>query len=1138
MLSIKSYRSLLAITLIFVGFVALFSLEASPVRTAQAPTDYIRHVRNFDADNIGALNPVGLTFSPISANFLVLEANASPSNSNIISVSPLEIRYDSVPIEAAVADPINMTFDSKVGRLLILDSESDELIEIEAASDGSLLPNTLTRHDVQHFGIQNPQGMTIDPLSGHLFVVDEPGPRLIQIEPDSGQGFDNAVISVVGLESTGLEDVRGLAFDPTSTNLHIYSAGDQEITEIDQSGQVLLSRDLSQFEFGSLQAMVFAPSGDSTDDPSHLNLYVADSGSTPVGSEQLATADYESAVSGADYQIFAPVAVAFSGGGGDNRHRAGTIIEFSLTEPISVRTKYASSSVQATLVQTINTYQWSPPSPDSAGIVYLPDSDSLLISDSEVNEMTIFTGVNMFGATLTGGLFDTWSTLAFSNEPTGVTLNTTNGHLFISDDTGTRAVYELNPGPDGLYDTADDTSSYFVTSNFGSSDPEGVTYASSLGVLFVVDGVNSEVYRVAPGSNGLFDGVPPGGDDQVTSFDTMALGLHDPEGIAYNSDTGSLYIAGDMGGYDTLLEVTNTGIFLQTIDVSAANAKYLSGLAFAPSSDNPNARSIYIADRGRDNDQDPNENDGKVYEMALPISGPVAPVANDDNASTIVGTAVTIDVAANDTDVNNNLDPNSANSVCANCTEPTGGLLTDNGDGTITYTPIGDYSGADTFVYEICDTDPLCSTGTVYVSVAPNLPPQANNDTANTTAGLQITIDVAGNDSDPNGNLDPSTTNTDCATCTTPPNGVLFNHGDGTFDYTSNTNFSGIDNFVYQICDTNGACATATVTITVSETPDSLYISTVSDVNIGGVTYADEDILVFDTTTETWSMHFDGSDVGLNAGGQEIDALHINTDGSILLSLGKSGNIAGFGAVDDFDILRFIPTSTGVDTAGTYEMYLDGEDVGLTGEDIDALGFTTDGRIVVSFRGSFTIDGISGNDEDLLAFTASSLGPTTSGSWEFYFDGSDIALDNASTEDTNGIWIDDLGDIQLTVRGAFEVPGVAGDGADIFVCEPLSLGSVTDCNFRMFWDGSTYGLNGEISGIFMNSQQPNDPPQANDDNPGTDEDTLVVINVAGNDSDPDGNLAPNSANTACATCTLPADGSLANNGDGTFDYNP
>ena len=51
-----------------------------------------------------------------------------------------------------------------------------------------------------------------------------------------------------------------------------------------------------------------------------------------------------------------------------------------------------------------------------------------------------------------------------------------------------------------------------------------------------------------------------------------------------------------------------------------------------------------------------------------------------------------------------------------------------------------------------------------------------------------------------------------------PNNGTLVNNGDGTFDYTPELNFVGVDSFIYEICDAEVSplCDTATVTITVT----------------------------------------------------------------------------------------------------------------------------------------------------------------------------------------------------------------------------------------------------------------------------------------------------------------------------------
>jgi len=223
------------------------------------------------------------------------------------------------------------------------------------------------------------------------------------------------------------------------------------------------------------------------------------------------------------------------------------------------------------------------------------------------------------------------------------------------------------------------------------------------------------------------------------------------------------------------------------------------------------------------------------------------------------------------------------------------------------------------------------------------------------------------------------------------------------------------------------------------------------------VPFDDEDILVYDTATDLWSLYFDGSDIGLN--GADISAFALMPDGSILMSFNVAFNVPGLGKVDDSDIVHFTPISTGVNTAGSFSLYLVGADIGLTknSEDIDAIGFTPDSRLVISTIGSYNVTGASGNDEDLLVFN------TDNNSLSLYFDGSDVGFNNASSEDINGVCIDpDTNQIYLTAVGSFTIPGISSSGEDIFICTPGSLGTSTSCTFQSYWIGSLNGFAGEV----------------------------------------------------------------------------
>ncbi|MGL5805583.1 MAG: hypothetical protein ACRC11_09090, partial [Xenococcaceae cyanobacterium] len=123
--------------------------------------------------------------------------------------------------------------------------------------------------------------------------------------------------------------------------------------------------------------------------------------------------------------------------------------------------------------------------------------------------------------------------------------------------------------------------------------------------------------------------------------------------------------------------------------------------------------------------------------------------------------------------------------------------------------------------------------------------------------------------------------------------------------------------------------------------------------------------------------------------------------------------------------------------------------------------FTTDDRLLISTQGSVTVTGVSGQDEDLLAFDATSLGASSSGTWSLYVDGSDVGLGDNDGEAINAAWVNDNGDIYLSTEGAFNVVGASGDSSDITAFVPNSLGSNTSGTFDLFWDGSENGFTGE-----------------------------------------------------------------------------
>src|SRR5262249_9484441 len=98
--------------------------------------------------------------------------------------------------------------------------------------------------------------------------------------------------------------------------------------------------------------------------------------------------------------------------------------------------------------------------------------------------------------------------------------------------------------------------------------------------------------------------------------------------------------------------------------------------------------------------------------------------------------------------------------------------------------------------------------------------------------------------------------------------------------------------------------------------------------------------------------------------------------------------------------------------------------------------------------------------------TPSSLGDNTDGTWELYFDGSDVGLEDRTDEDIDALIIRSpdvpgaMPILYLSTLGNFDVPGVSGAGEDVFSFEPTSLCPDTAGTY-----GPGLGLQGSLFGL-------------------------------------------------------------------------
>ena len=237
-------------------------------------------------------------------------------------------------------------------------------------------------------------------------------------------------------------------------------------------------------------------------------------------------------------------------------------------------------------------------------------------------------------------------------------------------------------------------------------------------------------------------------------------------------------------------------------------------------------------------------------------------------------------------DPDGNLDLNSLTFLSS----PANGTLTKIEGDLFRYIPNPGFLGREMFQYQICDTDNLCASATITIDVIrENHAPVANDDTASTVLGVEITIYVADNDSDPDGNLDRSYIIINRLDTT---RGTVSMVGDAVL-YVPDPTYIGTDSFLYQICDTAFTCSNiATVTVTVIALNNSPNCSAAHPsisiiwppnqnmipIQILGVTDPDGDSLSMRITDITQNE----ADRGLFGGDRYPDSSGINDSSALL----------------------------------------------------------------------------------------------------------------------------------------------------------------------------------------------------------------------------------------------------------------
>jgi hypothetical protein len=209
--------------------------------------------------------------------------------------------------------------------------------------------------------------------------------------------------------------------------------------------------------------------------------------------------------------------------------------------------------------------------------------------------------------------------------------------------------------------------------------------------------------------------------------------------------------------------------------------------------------------------------------MVFPVNDP--PVANDDTVAIQEDTlALTIDVLANDTDIDNvgryiYLDTFTVTAV----SQGTNGSVAINPDSTLTYSPRANFYGNDVFTYIISDDKGRTDTATVNVTVnmVNDAPTITSAPVTTATVGALYTYDVDA--------ADPDVVDTLTYSLTTKPADMTINSTTGLTQWKPTQ--VGDNKVVVKVVDSNSipALDTQSFTITVNPAPPKIATLTVLD---------------------------------------------------------------------------------------------------------------------------------------------------------------------------------------------------------------------------------------------------------------------------------------------------------------------
>ncbi len=474
------------------------------------------------------------------------------------------------------------------------------------------------------------------------------------------------------------------------------------------------------------------------------------------------------------------------------------------------------------------------------------------------------------------------------------------------DDTATvtLTVDEINEPPVASADTyeVNEDATLTITANSGvlanDSDPNNDVLTATV----LIEPAAGTLVMAADGS---FVYSP---DDNFAGSDTFRYEVSDPDGETANA-TVTIDVRPVNDAPEAVADsytATENGVL--TIDASAGllandsdvEQNSLSAfLSLPPSNGTATVESdgsfVYTPDSGfvGTDSFEYTADDGSDLSASTTVTVTVEPLVPTDEAYEVAeDTMLTVSIAEGVLANDSSTGPLTASLVDT----PSSGTVALSPDGSFTYEPAADFNGTVTFTYDVIDDQSVTqTTSTTTITVLPvNDSPLGVADGYQVNEDGTLTVSVANgvlsNDSDIDG--DSLTVALDDPAMS----GTVALNTDGSFVYTPNANYAGLDTFTYEISDgTDTAMAEVTIEVQpINDEPVTTVDSYTANAGVPLVVSADDGVLANDTDPEN-----DGLTATVQTSPQN-GAATMQTDGSFTYTPDD-----GFTGSDTFTYVAF-----------------------------------------------------------------------------------------------------------------------------------------------------------------------------------------------------------------------------------------